>query len=314
MNNILIIDSHKGTDKLTQTNLHWLNAKILADYLNADFIWSYPDVNLKVRSGYDIIIFVHTSAYGYIATEWLEVNPDAKIFYITNEYNLGEPLPLYKYIKTVEKKYSVISNYVESTPNRIVKKYVDKFHLVNLNALIYSPKPQIENKLVSFFSIKKHDIIYYGGPRKGRIDSFKKYLKNIIISTHKKNRSIYGKYSENCEFINRIKWNVEGLSNFNMSLYLEDEITRTHYNHLANRFYEALNYGCTPIFDIGCKPNVEKSGYDIPDKYFISSSDDIQDKIKMYDNGELPILESWVEKARNEKENTLLRIKEIING
>jgi len=313
---ILIIDSHKSSNSsMNQTNLHWINAKILADYLNADLIWSYPNVNDKIRNSYKIIIFVHASAYGYVDEKWLEKNPNAKIFYITNEYNLGEPLSLYHYIKNIDKKYDVISNYVEDTPTRIVKKYVNKFHFVNLNSLVYCRKNINKSKLNSFFNVDKHNIIYYGSTRKGRINSFKKYLNRIVISTHRKNINEFRKYSNNCEFINRINWNTNGLNNVKMSLYLEDDITREYYNNLANRFYEALNYGVTPLFDIDCKKNVKKSNFNIDNKFFISSSDEYKEKIKEYDNGLLKIPEEWYDVAYTEKNETLLKIKNIIfNG
>jgi hypothetical protein len=92
----LIIDSHKGSLKEPQ-NLHWLNAKKIKDFLNqegheVDLIWSYPTVNDQIKSGYDRIIFNHASHYSYVDYAWLKASPEAKLFHITNEYNLGEPI------------------------------------------------------------------------------------------------------------------------------------------------------------------------------------------------------------------------------
>ena len=86
---ILIIDSHKSTKPTPATNLHWINAKQLADRLNADLIWSYKGVNDNIKENYDVIIFVHASMYAFTDYEWIEKSPNAKIFYVTNEYNLG---------------------------------------------------------------------------------------------------------------------------------------------------------------------------------------------------------------------------------
>lgn len=59
----LIIDSHKGSDKLP-SNLHTLNAKVLADKIGADLIWSYPNVNDNIESNHDVIVFNHASHNG----------------------------------------------------------------------------------------------------------------------------------------------------------------------------------------------------------------------------------------------------------
>ena len=91
----LVIDSHKSGRFTPQENLHWVNARQIADHLGADLIWSYPTVNSKVSNGYDRIIFHHASAYSYTDYEWIEKNSNAKLFYIVNEYNLGEPRTLW---------------------------------------------------------------------------------------------------------------------------------------------------------------------------------------------------------------------------
>ncbi len=62
---ILIIDSHKSTNNKPQNNLHWKNARIIADHLKADLIWSYKGVNDDIQSGYDKIVFVHASHYAF---------------------------------------------------------------------------------------------------------------------------------------------------------------------------------------------------------------------------------------------------------
>lgn len=280
MNRILIIDSHKGTKESIPQNLHWQNSKILADQLGADLIWSYPTVNEEIRGGYDVIIFVHASPYAYTDYKWLTESPDAKLYYITNEYNLGEPRTLWMAAKT-GRKYTVIANH-QSAPSKIVMKYVDDWICLNLNALIYNPVSIDTTFPASLFdSNSKNGCIYYGSFRKDRAEYFGKYLtSDVTLSTHSKNIEKFRNVGAASSIIPRIAWSPKGngISNFALSLYIEDKKTHIHYNHLANRFYEALNYDCVPIFGCECARTLELSGYPIHDDYIITDSFKIKDK------------------------------------
>ena len=299
---ILIIDSHKGVRSEIPTNLHWQNAKIISDYLGADLIWSYPKVNDEVKSGYDIIIFNHSSHYAYISHEWIDKNPKAKFFYIVNEYSIGEPDMLWYTIKNFS-NYQIIANFPIEGWVSGVKKYVEKWNMLNLNSIIYNPK----KKNNDFFNINKVGCIYYGTCRKGRVKYFKKYLtKDVMLSTHFKNVDKFKKCGVTSLISDRIDWNTSGLSLYNQSLYLEDERTHIHYNHLANRFYEALNYDCTPIFSEECRRTVELSGYDIGEEYFINDSSQLKSKLN------LKCKQEWHDMALKEKNKTLEQIKQII--
>lgn len=303
MKKILIIDSHKGTKSEIPTNLHWQNAKIISDYLGADLIWSYPSVNDNIKENYyDIIILNHSSFYSYISNDWVIKNPDSKIFYILNEYSVGESDTLWYIVKNIS-NYQMIANFPMEGWKTGVKKYVDKWHMLNLNSLIYNPKKQNNN----FFDIKKMGCVYYGSFRKDRKKYFKKYLTtDVLLSTHSKNVHKFRSCGVSSHISNRIDWNKAGLSLYNQSLYIEDERTHIHYNHLANRFYEALNYNCTPIFSEECKRTTELSGYNIPDEYFINDSCELKNKLH------LNCLDEWNVMALEEKNQTLKKIKEII--
>lgn len=302
---ILIIDSHKGTKDAVPQNLHWQNSKILANYLNADLIWSYPSVNDNIKTGYDAIIFVHASHYSYTDIEWIVKNPDAKLFYLTNEYNLGEPLMLWKLAKQ-GRKYSVISNH-PAKASKVVLKYTNTWDILNLNALIYEPKKQ-KITLDFFLDTPRTNCIYYGSFRKDRSVYFKKYLnENVQLSTHSKNISKFRNAGVYSNVVGRINWETDGLFPYKQSLYLEDQKTHIYYNYLANRFYEALNYDCTPIFSNECRNTVELSGYKIPNDYFIENSNELKSK------KELLCLEDWHTMAGIEKNETLIKISEIIN-
>ncbi len=301
---ILIIDSHKGTDNGIPQNMHWQNSKILADYFNADLIWSYPNVNENIKSGYDIIIFVHASHYAYTDYKWIQESPNARLFYITNEYNLGEPRTLWMAAKE-GRKYDVIANHPYQA-SKVVMKYVNDWHILNLNSLIYSPKTQAKQQ--GLFDEQRNGCVYYGSFRKDRSLYFKKYLdENVLLSTHSKNIDKFRAVGATSIIGKRIDWAKDGLFPFKQTIYLEDEKTHIFYNYLANRFYEALNYGCTPIFSNECRNTIELSGYNIPEQYFIENSVELKNKL------ELNCLDEWHLKARAEKEQAIVDVKKILN-
>lgn len=311
---ILLIDSHKGTDKPAQ-NLHWLNAQRIKNYLESvghdvNFIWSYPTVNDNIDSGYDRIIFNHTSRYSYISDEWITQSPDAKILYITNEYNLGEPLVLWSHVKQSGKKYDVIANHPKDA-SKVVGKYVDNWHSVNLNSLITVATPPTADH--EFFSFEKTKPIYYGSFRKDRSLYYQKYLTgNIVVSTHAKNRQKFIDIGVTGPFINRIDWTENDLSLYKTSLYIEDVKTHKYYNYLANRFYEALNHNTFPLFDKACANSVLLSGYDIPSYAWVDSEADVAYITKELPTGYMECMDAWRVQALAEKQQVLQEIHTII--
>ena len=303
----LIIDSHKGSLKEPQ-NLHWLNAKQIKDFLiqqghGVDLVWSYPTVNDEIKSGYDSIIFNHASHYSYVDYAWLQASPDAKLFHITNEYNLGEPRALWMAVKA-GRRYEVIANHSPDI-SKIVQKYVDNWHFTNLNALIFNPI--LPNK-------QKKGCVYYGSFRKDREPSFRKYLKgNVIVSTHQKNREKFQNIGVSGPFVDRINWSKDALMDYKTSLYIEDEITHNNYNCLANRFYECLNYNVLPLFDAACKNTIALSGYDVADYFIVDDESSVtaltEDPPVSYQD----YLQRWKEKAAKEKQNILTSIVSIVS-
>lgn len=301
---ILVIDSHKGTEEEVPTNLHWTNARQIADYLGGDLIWSTPSVNDEIKGGYDKIIFVHASPYCQVDKEWLSASPDADLFYVTNEYNLGEPRILWQPAKN-GRHYTVIANH-EAAISKVVKKYTKDWQKVNLNSLVFNPRRELE---VDMLSTPRKGIIYYGSYRKGREASFRKYLNSdkLVISTHPRNKENFQYIGCFGLFISRINWNRRGLMDFAASLYLEDDVTHKSYNYLANRFYEALNYRTPTIFSAECENTIEMCGYNIPDNLVVSDPD-------QYENAEAYIPYEWEQRAWKEKDQTMKQIERIVNG
>jgi hypothetical protein len=295
----LVIDSHKSSKRTPNENLHWTNANTIAGILGADFIWSYKDVNTKIRTGYDCIIFVHSSPYSFEDKAWLEQNPDAKLFFVTNEYNLGEPTILWKVAKT-GRHYEVIANH-PSKVSKIVEKYTSAWHNININSLCYSAPTQAP-------SIRPHKTIYYGSFRKGRIPYFRKWLgkEKIVVSTHAKNREKFRSAGCDGPFVDRVSFRNGDLSTYGYSLYIEDEKTHVHYNHLANRFYEALSNNVVPIFDSSCAGTLQTAGYEQP--IIVNSLSDLDTVYAA--NVEIP--NKWHSRAKREREQTIEQIKAIV--
>jgi len=313
---VLIIDSHKGNQSIPQ-NLHWLNADKIRNHLvslghEVNLIWSYPSVNDNIVGGYDAIIFNHASRYSYISDEWLLKNKNAKLFYTLNDYNLGEPILLWSWVKKHGIKYDVIANH-QGDASKVVTKYVDNWNIVNMNSLI--TENEIQGNQHSFFSYEKSNCIYYGTFRRDRIKYFKQYLTGeIVISTHAKNRSKFENVGVAGPFCDRINWNTGDLAMYKTLLYIEDETTHVDYSCLANRFYEAVNYDVFPIFDAGCRNTIHMSGYDVPDYAIVDNPTDA-----MYITTNLPTshteyMQSWRIKAIQERDFALDSIAKLVTS
>jgi hypothetical protein len=300
---VLVIDSHKSTSSTNEPqNLHWQNAKKIADAFNADFIWSYKGVNDDIKENYDKIIFVHASHYAFTDYEWIEKSPNANLYYVTNEYNLGEPRTAWMAAKE-GRNYTVIANHPQSA-SKVVGKYVKDWQICNLNALCfdgYKDDP---------FSVRQNKCVYYGSFRKDREKYFRKYLDcpEVITSTHSKNHEKFCTLGINPAFVNRVNWE-NGLGGFRFSLYIEDEKTHDNYNYLANRFYESLMWGAIPLFDSSCENTIRKSGYPDLENYVIDSTDDIY-KAMLEDSLFIP--DEWGDIAETERAEALTRIGEIV--
>jgi hypothetical protein len=297
--NILVIDSHKASHDGPVENLHWQNSRMIADALGADLIWSYPNVNDYVRGGYDAIIFVHASHYAYTDYAWIEQSPNAKLYYVTNEYNLGEPRTLWMAAKA-GRKYTVLANHPHRV-SKVVMKYVDDWILLNLNSLVYGN--------YSFVNQGGKECIYYGSYRDDRKKYFKKYFDGMTVSTHMKNRPKIDALEVNPRYINRLNIQKGDLSKYGFSLYIEDEKTHDAYNYLANRFYESINSGTICLFDESCENTIAQSGYEIDNSFIIRDSADMVAAAYSIEGG---WSDSVIAQAAEDKRQTIETFKEVI--
>jgi len=297
--NILVIDSHKASHDGPVENLHWQNSRMIADALGADLIWSYPNVNDYVRGGYDAIIFVHASHYAYTDYAWIEQSPNAKLYYVTNEYNLGEPRTLWMAAKA-GRKYTVLANHPHRV-SKVVMKYVDDWILLNLNSLVYGN--------YSFVNQGGKECVYYGSYRDDRKKYFKKYFDGMTVSTHMKNRPKIDALEVNPHYINRLNIQKGDLSKYGFSLYIEDEKTHDAYNYLANRFYESINSGTICLFDESCENTIAQSGYDIDNSFIIRDSADMVAAAHSIAGG---WSDSIIAQAAEDKKQTIETFKKVI--
>jgi len=294
----LVIDSHKSTNDKPAANLHWQNARMIADALDADLIWSYPDVNDYVRGDYEAIVFVHASHYAYTDYEWIKKSPNAKLYYVTNEYNLGEPRTLWMAAKE-GRKYTVLANHPHQV-SKVVMKYVDEWVTMNINSLVYG-NYTYENQ-------KTNQCIYYGSYRDDRKKYFKKYFDGMTVSTHLKNRPKIDALDVHPSYINRLDIQNGDLSQYGYSLYIEDEKTHAAYNYLANRFYESINSGTICLFDESCSNTLDLCGYAIDPKLVIKNKKQMLEATQSSYMWPTEILN----KAFMDKAATLQTIKDIV--
>jgi hypothetical protein len=279
---------------------------------------------------YDAIVFVHGTGRekSTIIAECIESfqNPEIQLFYVKNEYNLGENNALWVLCRDYDFEYTMISNHVRSAEKRC-KKWIKDWHTINLNALIYEErnidwvrghKQTALFPMNNSYGMKEFGLIYYGTLRPDRMVYFKKYIdERAFFSTSMKNRK-YVEKEFNAKFIDKLASRDE-LIRFKYSLYIEDEHTHKHYNHLANRYYECLANDVILFFSDSCIGTIEKSGYDIDSFFIIHSKEGLHEKINFCEESlgnfmEILQLQSVNKNtAKKEKLRVLDKIEKIVN-
>ena len=295
------------TDKGTDAYLR--NCRYLANFLRAKGhwtkIWYLDDIDQCADTDYDVIIWSYSSFYANFRAmaQIIKQNPKARIFWLTNEYDLR---PNGTVVDEAKKRgFDVIANY--ENPVIITHK---KHHFLNLNLLFLEPKD---------IKDKKFNICYYGTYRKDRAKYFKKYINstNFILSSTTSN---YKKFASiGCKFrpCAKFKWgkNSQTLGLFKYSLYIEDEYIHTHFNNLANRFYEALSNETVTLFDRSCINTIKRSeigtlGLDY-EPFLIDSLDNLSERNYVKD---WEIQKTWRDKILLEREKMLEQFYKIIIG
>lgn len=241
-----------STARKTDLEAHVRQCRFLCNYLTeqgheAEILFS-DTMHKEKRTNIDVIVVSYGSFYANTAemTRIIETNPQARLYWLSNEYDLrpnGDVLKVlrkrgFKIIANIEKRFF---------------KYAPQI-VLNLNLLFYSSKQEQE---------KKFPICYFGTYRKDRANYFKKYINSpdFILSTSSKNFKKFKFVGCNFRPAKKFVWGRERdtLGQFAYSLYIEDEFTHTHYNHLADRFYEALSNQTVTLFDVSCINTLKRS-------------------------------------------------------
>lgn len=295
---MIIINSTKLSENTITA--HSRNAIILSRELNIPLISTKEEIEALNVHKYKYFIVSGSGFYPETAAIEKEIrkNENAVLVWLNNEYSTSPNSEYARLMKDIE-SFSV---------SNIKTKYEGL--ITNLNTLIYNePNPVIN---------KKYDCIYYGTYRPGRRLYFQKYLQDnfIYLSSSAKNLKKYKFLAgANALWCSKLNWEKgkETLNLFKYSLYIEDEFTHNNYNYLANRFYECLMCNVVQFFDVNCKNTIEKSGIEFDDYFYVSSLENLKEKIKN-DNFEksLEFQKKWNEKALEERNEVIKLIKEIL--
>ena len=242
---------------------HVRNSLYLKKQTGFDICWNDETILSALRKQYDVLVFSYSSKFAPhdLMARLIENNKTAKLFWMINEYNGSVP----KCLRDAG-NISVIANF-DKIPGRDYG-YACEWLNVDLNTWIIPRDEQTIND-------KKYSAVFYGTWRPGRAKYMKKYLQDgVYCSSSAKNHKFFRDAGCKPKFIEKLSWQQrkESLSLFNASLYIEDEFTHSHYNRMSNRFYEALYCNSVPAFDQSCAGTVRKSGYPIPDDWFIDDA------------------------------------------
>lgn len=297
---VAILDVRQGSGRVAENSytVAYRNLTVLRDHFNADLFVNASDI--KPDNDYDVIVcgFGSTSCERDKSTDFIVRNKKAKLFWLVGEYEQSTFAPLFY----SGRQFEVIKNFEHLMRN---KKCTNQ-HFVNINTLLAKPK----NRLIP----KNRDTVYYGRWRPDRLRYFQQYLNSTIcLSTHSKNIRMFHHNGCSPKLIKPMSWQPERetLNLFNASLYIEDVFTHSHYNCLANRYYEALFCNVVPLFDKSCVNTLELSGIDDYDWHIVESSADVAAKVEKIDENVMSRVTQWCLDAQQEKFKTLEQIDRI---
>lgn len=309
---VAIVDVKKGaTTKINPTAVNIRNVKRLKELWGGADLYLTHSQLVAGATDYDAIILGFNSITQDLAEmqNFIKKNTNAKIFVMCGEYEQTDSI-VCRYTK---RPFCVVRNY--EGPLRIrMKELVCGDEFLNINLIIVRQ----QNELTA----KKYDCVYYGRWRPDRETAFKKYIHNIYLSSTTKNFKFFK--HEGCEpkaYIDRLNWQEgkETLNNFRYSLYIEDNYTHTHYNCLANRWYEAGICNNVVIFDADCENTIRRSEigqfWEQIQPYIVHNGNELQEKINELNKDfekHLAIQKSWRLAEPLLQRQMIERFKEIV--
>lgn len=237
-------------------------AKYISSQLSADLI----DSKKSIRSlSYDRLWVVNgIPVYSPIIEELKYIiGKCPEVIWVGNDYLCDIWSPVRK-----KKNLLVVSNYEKSQKSKIAAPWI----LFNWNQLAYTP--------IFAEPYRRKGLSYYGAYRENREIYFKKYFSSDLYSVWlnpSKDEQRFKSIAPNACF-----WScddlISALSSFQSTLYIEDTITHTRYNHPANRFYEALSSGTLVLFDKSCEYTFRRAQIDISD-FVVDGPEDYAKKL-----------------------------------
>lgn len=334
MSDVIILTSFENFNSISP---HVENSKQLRDNLGYDLCLQDEEmiVSMLGSGSYKSIIFTYGTGREYtsvtvpaIVAMEKRTGIRPKLFYLKNEYNIGENHVLWALCRDEGYTYEMITNNMFEAESRCKKFHTD-WHIVNINNLVsHDLHLSWENKEIpptlfpieNNYGLKEHNrLMYYGTFRKERRDYFKYWLDNtFFISSSKKNWDKFRDVTD-ANLFPPMKDHME-LVKFKYTLYMEDMVSTKYFTHLANRFYEALDYDIIMFFDAICKTSIEKDVYPIDDIFLVKDLEELHAKVAWCEESKdnfmslLELQRKHKPKVIEEKKKTLKQISEIVNG
>ena len=294
---VLLIESFEKKITKSCVSAHARNSLIISEILDCDLISHYREIPKVVKKKYDHIVCCYSSNYMQFKEYYpiIDNNKDAEFYWLLNDHHLTNNVLLKYPVNKYGRKYHVISNNIQEGTKRlgdelngkVIRDWIDKWHTVNLNCLMFSEGERVREK-GTIFDFPKADCIYYGTPRKDRIETMLKYNTcDYVLSITPRNIVKFHGYGVRPKrTVPNLTWvdKREGLNRYKYSLYIEDTHTNTYYAFMANRFYECMMCDVLLFYDRACINTVGKSGYNIDEYQMVSNGRELQKKIKELDS------------------------------
>lgn len=160
---------------------------------------------------------------------------------------------------------------------------------VNWNSMTFSKYPFNDEP-------RTPGILYYGAHREGRIDSFRKYFEGatypITVSSSSRAKRHFKEYNDRIAIIPPMKNQIEEISKYRMTIYMEDKFSHKKFTSPANRFYECLSAGIAQVFDENSVLTMEEAGFDVHN-YVCKTQKDVKRYLKNWKDIALSQRENW---------------------
>jgi len=318
MSNVLLIEScEKKTieENFSNTSIvHVRNSLILKKELGYELVTHMSQIPKALEKQWDHIVCCYASPYmKYKAyMDIIDNNPNAKLWFLVNDYDLEDNVLLRNVVKKYHKKYNVICNTERSgyrhwilgkkLEEKKLNDWIDEWHVANLNSLIFNYSKPLDQDAIK----NKKDCIYFGTPRKHRYKDMIAFngVDNYYISSSIKNQLKYQNAGIEANYLDKLDWTTgnETLKNYKYSIYFEDVHTHDVYSGLANRFYECLMCDVILFFDAKCVKTINKArerGYKISDFLIVKDAKELNERMQILNDSN----NLYVEALNNQRIN-----------